>query len=359
MPEKITSKICLQTIKKRAKQLAQEYGFQQLGVTDTDLSAYEEYYFAWLKKGYHGEMSYLAKHGEKRTKPELLIPGTKRILMLRMDYLPPDSSMIPVLKDKTKGAIARYALGKDYHKLLRKRLQKFVSALQAEVGHFNYRVFTDSGPVLEKPLAEKAGLGWLGKHTVLINPKAGSWFFLATVFTDLPLPIDKPQKRHCGSCKACIEICPTKAIIAPGELDARRCISYLTIEYKGSIPLEFRVPIGNRIFGCDDCQLVCPWNKFAKITKEKAFYNLKNLAAPKLLDLYQWSEEQYLLSTAGSPLRRLGYDCWLRNLSLALGNAPYADSILRALIEKRDHPNKMVQEHIRWAIQEQERKARE
>lgn len=329
-----------------------ELGFQQIGITNTDLSQYEPRFLEWLQRGLHGEMDYMANHGVKRTRPAELLPGTISIISARFDYLPPDTQIKEVLGDANKGYISRYALGRDYHKLMRKRLDKLAQKIQTSVTNLGYRVFCDSAPVLEKAIAEKAGLGWIGKHTNVINSKAGSWFFLGEIYTDLPLPVDTPiTKSHCGSCTACIEICPTQAIIAPYLLDARRCISYLTIELRGSIPVEFREMLGNRIYGCDDCQLICPWNKFAKFTNEKDFYPRKDLAAPELILLFAWTEQEFLRYTEGSAIRRIGYECWLRNIAVALGNAPTSNEVVDALRSRLTHESEMVREHVEWAIE--------
>jgi epoxyqueuosine reductase len=340
------------------KQWGQELGFQQIGIINTDLSQYEQHFFDWLAKGFHGSMNYLEKHGVKRLRPAELVPGTVRIISARMDYLPADTdtdtSMIAVLQDPDKGYISRYALGRDYHKLIRKRLDALAKKIREAVGELGYRAFCDSAPVLEKSIAEKAGLGWIGKHTNLINAKAGSWFFLGEIYTDIPLPIDEPQNQsHCGSCKACIDICPTQAIIGPYQLDARRCISYLTIELREAIPVELRPLMGNRIYGCDDCQIVCPWNKFAKHTQENDFHPRHDLHAPELLDLFAWTEEEFLLKTEGSAIRRIGYECWLRNIAVALGNAPYDTAIIHALESRLHHPSGLVREHVEWAWERQ------
>lgn len=327
-----------------------ELGFQQIGITDTDLTHYETPFLEWLKKKFHGEMHYMQAHGTKRYRPHELVPGTIRVISARMDYLPPDTDIPKVLQNASLGYISRYALGRDYHKVMRKRLQVLATKIAKESG---YRVFSDSAPVLEKPLAEKAGLGWIGKHTNLINRQAGSWFFLGEIFTDLPLPIDTPVKNHCGTCKACIDVCPTQAIIGPYQLDARRCISYLTIELRGSIPVELRPLLGNRIYGCDDCQLVCPWNRFAKPTQEKDFHPRHHLATPELIELFNWSEEEFLHKTEGSAIRRIGYECWLRNIAVALGNAPKNDVIIHALEKKLSHSSALVREHVTWALNQQ------
>lgn len=357
-----------------------ELGFQQIGITDTDLSQYEARFLEWLTAGFHGSMSYMEKHGVKRSRPAELIPGTIRVISARLDYLPPDTSIARVLGDARKGYISRYALGRDYHRLMRKRLEELAQKISAAINQddtcvgfhantdddhsrlphdaisnkLNYRVFTDSAPVLEKSIAEKAGLGWIGKHTNLINSKAGSWFFLGEIYTNIPLPIDEPiTKSHCGSCTACIDICPTQAIVGPYQVDARRCISYLTIESRDSIPVELRPLLGNRIYGCDDCQIVCPWNKFAKHTREKDFYPRRNLHTPELLDLFAWTEDEFLRYTEGSAIRRIGYDCWLRNIAVALGNAPRDERIITALKTRAEHASALVREHVAWALTRQ------
>ncbi len=329
-----------------------ELGFQQIGITDTDLTSYTENFLTWLSKNFHGEMQFMSTHGEKRYHPEKLIPGTIRVITARMNYLPADTDMIAVLQDPAKGYISRYAVGRDYHKLMRKRLTKLTDMISTHIGQFGYRAFTDSAPVLEKALAEKSGLGWIGKHTNLLNREAGSWFFLGEIYTDLPLPMDAPIKNHCGTCQACIDICPTQAIIGPYQLDARLCISYLTIELRGSIPVELRSLIGNRIYGCDDCQLVCPWNRFAKITAEKDFQPRAYFTNPELIELFSWSEEQFLKRTEGSAIRRIGYECWLRNIAVALGNAPTSEAITSALMTRLSFPSALVQEHVTWALGE-------
>ena len=292
----------------------------------------------------------MSSHGEKRYRPEKLIPGTVRVISLRMNYLPADTKILAVLKNRLLGYISRYALGRDYHKLIRKRLALLAEKITSHIGPFGYRAFTDSAPVLEKPLAEKAGLGWIGKHTNLIHREAGSWFFIGEIYTDLPLPLDSPVKNHCGTCQACIDICPTKAIVAPYKLDARRCISYLTIEYRGSIPLEFRPLIGNRIYGCDDCQLVCPWNRFAKFTDEKDFHPRHALSSQTLIDLANWSEDTFLKKTEGSAIRRIGFECWQRNIAVALGNAPLNDTVIQTLKKLSQSSSALVKEHAEWAL---------
>lgn len=340
------------TLSKQIKTLGETLGFQQIGITNTDLSAYEERFLSWLAKNFHGTMNYMHAHGAKRYHPEQLIPGTLRVISARMNYLSADTDMIKTLNNPEKAYISRYALGRDYHKLIRKRLTSLAEKIQTIVGPFGFRAFADSAPVLEKPLAEKAGLGWIGKHTNLLNRTAGSWFFLGEIYTDLPLPIDTPVTNHCGTCTACIDICPTQAIVAPYQLDARLCISYLTIEFKGSIPLTLRKKIGNRIYGCDDCQIVCPWNRFAKPTQEKDFQPRHHLSSADLTDLFLWTEKTFLQKTEGSAIRRIGYECWSRNLAVALGNAPTNEKILAALHARKEDPSSLVKEHVLWAIEQ-------
>ena len=333
------------------KQWGRELGFQQVGITDTDLSVAEKRLQEWLANAYHGEMKYMASHDTKRSRPQELVPGTVRIISVRMDYLPPDPRIMETLINREKAYVARYALGRDYHKVLRKRLQQLAVKITEQVGAFGYRAFVDSAPVMEKPIAEKAGLGWIGKNTNLINSKAGSWFFLGELYTDLPLPIDQPASNHCGSCQACLAICPTKAFVAPYQLDARRCIAYLTIEYHGVIPEDLRPLIGNRVFGCDDCQFICPWNKFARATTEGDFRARHHLDSQQLVDLFLWSEAEFLQKTEGSAIRRIGYERWLRNLAVGLGNAPTLPGIIDALKARMNYPSALVQEHLIWALQ--------
>ncbi len=327
-----------------------ELGFQQVGITDTDLTEAEEKFNAWLEKDYHGAMHFMEKHGAKRTRPAELLPGTQRIISVRMDYLSPHSKTIAILNDGNKAFISRYAVGRDYHKVLKKKLQQLAEKITGVVGEFGYRAFVDSAPVLEKPVAAKAGLGWQGKNTNLLNRFAGSYFFIGELYTNLPLPIDAPVKNHCGSCTACLTVCPTQAFVAPYVLDARRCISYLTIEFKGSIPLEFRQAMGNRIYGCDDCQLVCPWNRYAKPSSEPDFQPRHHLLDSDLIDLFAWSEEEFLKKTEGSAIRRVGYECWLRNLAIALGNAPTSEAVLAALRARVNSSSALVREHVEWAL---------
>jgi len=327
-----------------------ELGFAEVGIADVDLREAEERLARWLAKGYHGEMAYMARHGLKRSRPDLLVPGTRSIIVVRMDYLPHEPRFLTVMRNPLKAFVSRYAVGRDYHKVIRKRLKLLAEKINDVAKPFNYRAFTDSAPVMEKPLAEKAGLGWIGKHTNLINRQAGSWFFLGVLFTDLPLPPDKKASGHCGSCRACLDICPTQAIVAPYKLDARRCISYLTIELRGSIPEEFRPLIGNRVYGCDDCQIICPWNKFARHTLEKDFAPRHDLDRADLLTLFSWDESTFLEKTAGSPIRRIGYECWLRNLAVGLGNALPHPDIINALKTRLNHPSELVREHVQWAL---------
>jgi epoxyqueuosine reductase len=329
---------------------AVELGFQQLGVSDTNLERDRQYLERWLALDRHGEMGYMARHGTMRSKPEELLPGTIRVIAVRMDYLPqPRAEAERILGQPDTAYIARYALGRDYHKLMRQRLKQLAQWLASKVGDTTYRVFVDSAPVLERALARNAGLGWIGKHTNLLDRNAGSWFLLGEIYTDLPLPCDGPVTEHCGTCRACIDVCPTKAIVKPYELDARRCISYLTIEQRGSIPVEFRRAIGNRIFGCDDCQLVCPWNRYASLTGEDDFKPRHSLDSAKLCDLFAWDESEWASKTAGSALRRPGYEGWRRNLAVALGNAPSTPEVLAALDTASDDPSALVREHVNWA----------
>ncbi|MGH8497115.1 MAG: tRNA epoxyqueuosine(34) reductase QueG [Gammaproteobacteria bacterium] len=332
-----------------------ELGFQAVGIADTDLGADEERLARWLESGRHGVMAYMQRHGTKRSRPVELVPGTMRVVSVRMDYAPPRAKPAQaVLDDGSLGYVSRYALGRDYHKLMRKRLQRLAARIEERIGPFGYRAFVDSAPVLEKALARNAGLGWIGKHTNLIDRRSGSWFFLGELFTDLPLPVDVPATDHCGSCRACLDVCPTGAIVAPYELDARRCISYLTIELKGRIPLELRKSVGNRIYGCDDCQLCCPWNKFAQPTGEGDFAPRNDLDGSALTGLFAWSEAEFLERTAGSAIRRIGYESWLRNIAVALGNAPTSSEVTDALQARADDPSTVVREHVSWALSEHE-----
>lgn len=331
-------------------------GFSQIGITDTNLQAAESEHQAWIEKGFHGDMDYMAKHGTKRTRPDELVPNTQRIISARLDYLPPQAANSDaILQDSSKAFISRYALGRDYHKVMRNKLQKLCEKIQSELAHyqtdaFEYRAFTDSAPVLEVALAEKAGLGWRGKHTLLINKDHGSWFFLGEIYTNLPLVVDTPATNHCGSCSKCMQVCPTQAITAPYEVDARRCISYLTIELKTSIPVEYRPLIGNRVYGCDDCQLFCPWNKFAEITQETDFAVKHGLDDVSLIECFNWSEDEFKTKMAGSAIYRIGYIQWLRNIAVGLGNAATTPEIINALKQHLHHESEIVQEHVRWAL---------
>ncbi len=338
------------------KQQANQLGLTHCAITDTDLGEHETHLLNWLDDGFHGSMHYMERHGVKRSRPDSLLPGTLKIISVRMDYYPPDSQDAwSVLNDTSKAYISRYALGRDYHKVLRKRLQQLASNITANVGQFGYRAFVDSAPVLEKAVAQKAGLGWIGKHSNLLAKDAGSWFFLGELFTDLPLAADKNlTQSHCGSCSACIQACPTNAIVAPYRVDARRCISYLTIELKESIPIEFRKAMGNRIYGCDDCQLVCPFNKFSSPTVETDFSVRHSLDHSSLVELFSWSEEEFTTRMAGSPIYRIGYECWLRNIAVALGNAPSSSEVLSALNNRVNHKSDLVKEHVQWAIAQHE-----
>ncbi|WP_454262015.1 tRNA epoxyqueuosine(34) reductase QueG [Pseudoxanthomonas mexicana] len=335
----------------RVRALAREFGFQRCGIAGIELGEDEQHLRDWLSQGLYGSMDWMVQHGDKRSRPQELIPGTLRVISVGLDYGRNDSDDAwDTLQDGTRAYVARYALGRDYHKLMRHRLQKLAERLQQDVGVFGYRVFVDSAPVLERALARNAGLGWIGKHTCLIDKDGGSWFFLGEIYVDLPLPIDAPATAHCGTCTRCIEVCPTQAITAPYRLDARRCISYLTIEHEGAIPEDLRPAIGNRIFGCDDCQLVCPWNKFARRTDEPDFRARNDLDVATLPHLFAWSEDEFLRRTEGSAIRRSGHERWLRNIAVALGNAPSTPDVLTALASRRDDPSAVVREHVAWAL---------
>lgn len=337
---------------------AEELGFQQCGIVDPDLSLDFDRLQGWLKKRMHGEMSYLEAHPELRANPYKLVPGSCRIISVRMDYMPPDADSINILRSPDKAYIARYTLGRDYHKTLRKRLTQLGKRIETEVKQLGYRAFVDSAPVMERPIAEQAGLGWTGKHTLILNRHAGSWFFLGELMINLPLPVsDNPQqKKHCGRCTSCLDICPTNAFPEPYVLDATRCISYLTIEKKGEIPLELRPLMGNRIFGCDDCQLACPWNRFSKSTLETDFHPRHKLNDITLLELFEWDEATFLKRTEGSAIRRTGYEGWLRNIAVALGNSSSGVTAINVLRAKRPDCTDMVKEHIDWAINQLETK---
>ena len=349
-----------QALKDDIRRWALALGFQDLGVTDLDLSGHADHVRTWLEKGFQGEMGYLNRNLEKRLAPDLLHPGTIRIISARMDYLKTDTRPLEVLDAPELGYISRYALGRDYHKTLRQRLAKLgrqVSEAARGIDH-NFRAFTDSAPVLEKALAEKSGLGWIGKHTLVLNREAGSWFFLGEIFTNLPLPVDEPSSTdHCGNCRACITVCPTNAILGPRQLDARRCISYLTIEHKGAIPSELRNAMGNRIYGCDDCQLYCPWNRDATNAAEPDFEPRGQLAGADLLTLFAWTEEEFLSNTEGSAIRRISYEQWQRNIAVAIGNGPASEAAIGALRGRRATATPLVVEHIDWALAELNRRA--
>ncbi|MCC5794454.1 MAG: tRNA epoxyqueuosine(34) reductase QueG [Chromatiales bacterium] len=343
----------------RLREWARELGFADLAITGIDLADSERDLEGWLTAGFHGSMGWMASHGTQRTRPQELVPGTRRVICVRMDYWPEhghDANRL--LEDARRGYIARYALGRDYHRVMRPRLKKLAERLAAATRAGGWRVFVDSAPVMEKPLAAQAGLGWQGKHTNLINRRAGSWFLLGEIYTDLPLPVDPPARDHCGSCRACLDVCPTVAIVARYRLDARRCISYLTIEQRGPIPERWRKPIGNRIFGCDDCQLFCPWNKFARPATEKDFKPRHGLDAPDLVELFLWDEATWSSRTEGSALRRPGYGGWLRNTAVALGNAPSDPDVLAALATRSQDPNPLVREHVGWALAQHAQRSR-
>ena len=340
------------------KSLGRGLGFRKVGIAGIELGTDEAHLRRWLDAGRHGSMQYMAAHGAKRARPAELVPGTARVICARMDYWPERAADArAVLADGRRGYVARYALGRDYHKVLRGRLRRLAAAVEARIGAFGYRVFVDSAPVLEKALARNAGLGWIGKHTNLLDRDAGSWFLLGEIFTDLPLPVARAVTEHCGSCRACLDACPTQAIVAPYELDARRCISYLTIELRGPIPEELRPAIGNRIFGCDDCQLVCPWNKFAQVASVADFAPRAGLDGAALAELFGWTQAEWAARTEGSALRRAGYDGWLRNVAVALGNAPTTHEVVAALEARRDHPSALVREHAAWALAQHRQRA--
>ncbi len=339
------------------KQWGRDLGFQRVGIADTNLTEAENRLFEWLEAGRHAQLHYMEKHGLKRTRPAALIPGTVRIISARMNYLPPDARpFAQTLADSQAAYVSRYATGRDYHKLIRKRLETLAQRINRQIGSFNYRAFADSAPVMEKPLAQKAGLGWIGKHTNLLSQEAGSWFFIGELYTDLPLPCDLPSTDHCGSCTACISACPTNAIVAPYLLDARKCISYWTIEHRGSIPIEMRPLVGNRIFGCDDCQIVCPWNRFSSSCEEPDFRIRHRLDSPLLADIFSWTEKDFLEKMQGSAIRRLGHELWLRNIAVALGNAQTTSAVLAALESRQADPSEIVKEHVLWGL-EQHRQA--
>ncbi|GAA5215626.1 tRNA epoxyqueuosine(34) reductase QueG [Corallincola platygyrae] len=349
----------LSSLAQDIKRWGRELGFQQVGITDLDLSAEVDALKAWLDKGYQGEMHYMSAHGDMRLHPEQLHPGSLRAISVRMDYLPEHAQFASTLENPEQAYISRYALGRDYHKLMRNRLKQLAQKIATKVEDLNARPFVDSAPILERPLAQKAGLGWIGKHSLLLDEQAGSWFFLGEILIGLPLPTDTPQQDApgCGNCTACITICPTQAIVEPYVVDARRCISYLTIEHPGVIDENLRPLMGNRIYGCDDCQLICPWNRYAQLTQEADFSPREQLHPQSLLDLFAWDETTFLNQTQGSPIRRIGHERWLRNIAIALGNAPYSEATLSALQEKHASiQSEMVSEHLVWAIAQQQEK---
>lgn len=353
-----TSTVDYHALALEIKRWARELGFQQLGIADTDLSLAEQRLATWLAAGNHGAMGFMARHGRKRSRPALLVPGTVRVLSARMDYLPADDDPGAILLNPELGFVSRYALGRDYHRLMRNRLQQLALRITREIGEFGYRAFVDSAPVMEKPLAQKAGLGWQGKHSNLVSRHAGCWFFLGELYTDLPLPVDSPAADHCGKCRACIDICPTAAIVEPYRVDARLCISYLTIESPDAIPIELRPLMGNRIYGCDDCLQACPWNRFAIASRETDFMPRNGLDAPLLSELFGWSEETFLRRLEGSPIRRMGHERWLRNIAVALGNAPATADVAAALRARQSHRSPLVAEHVRWALERHDRRGR-
>ena len=335
----------------RVRAIAAELGFQRCGISGVQLQEDEAHLLDWLDRGLHGSMDWMARHGSKRARPGELLPGTLRVISVGLDYgRRDDVEAWETLAAPARAYVARYALGRDYHKLMRGRLQKLADRIAAEIGPFGHRVFVDSAPVLERALARNAGLGWIGKHTCLIDRNGGSWFFLGEIYVDLPLPVDPPATAHCGTCTRCIDICPTRAIVAPHRLDARRCISYLTIEHEGPIDPELRPLMGNRIFGCDDCQLVCPWNKFAKRSDEPDFRARNGLDTATLPELFRWTEDEFLRRTEGTAIRRSGYSRWLRNIAIALGNAPTSAAVIDALASRRDCDDPVVRESIEWAL---------
>ncbi|CFW18597.1 tRNA epoxyqueuosine(34) reductase QueG [Vibrio cholerae] len=344
-----------QQLANQIKQWAIELGFEKVGICDVDLSEHEPALQAWLDAGYHGEMDWMARHGMMRARPAELLPGTLRVISARINYLPPQAQFASNLSDPNQAYISRYALGRDYHKLVRNLLKKLGEKIEQEVGKLGYRPFVDSAPILERPLAQKAGLGWTGKHSLILDKENGSWFFLGELLVDIPLPVDEPSENQCGKCTACITSCPTNAIVAEGVVDARRCVSYLTIEYSGVIPLEFRRAMGNRIYGCDDCQLVCPWNRLAPLTQQSDFHRRQSLNNADLVVLFEWDEATFLKNMEGSAIRRIGHQQWRRNLIIAMGNAPYSPRIIDTL-QRHLGQSELLDEHIHWALEEQTQK---
>ena len=347
------------------KQWASELGFADAAICDIDLREHEPQLARWLELGYHGEMQFMAEHGTKRSRPDELVPGTQRVISVKMHYLPPDAGFAKTLKNPNLAYISRYALGRDYHKLMRNRLKKLGQKIEQHCEHeLGFRPFVDSAPVLERQIAAKGGLGFTGKHSLLIDQHAGSWFFLGELFVDIPLPTDDASERSaaqsdCGQCVACMTMCPTGAIVEPYVVDARKCISYLTIELKGAIPEQYRSAIGNRIYGCDDCQLICPWNRYSPVTEQSDFHAREQLKDQNLLTLFSWDEATFLKATEGSPIRRIGHQRWLRNLAIALGNAPYSEEVVHALEQRKLDGDELVNEHIDWALDQQQSKQQE
>jgi epoxyqueuosine reductase len=350
----MNDKLIWKSITEKIKIWGHDLGFDKIGISDINLNHSKKSYSEWIKAGFHGEMNYLKKHQDLKFNPSQLLPKTLTVISVRLNYFPQKENTLEILQDKNQAYISRYTLGRDYHKVIRGKLKKLSQRLKEELKDvsFDSRVFTDSAPVMEVELAEKAGLGWRGKHTLLLNKDNGSWFFLGEIYTSLPLVVDKKQSNHCGTCSACIDVCPTKAIIAPYKLDSNRCISYLTIEFKGSIPIEFRKPIGNRIYGCDDCQLVCPWNKYGQITKEKDFNARHNLDNLSLTESFKLSEREFKRIFNGSAILRIGYEQWLRNIAISLGNAPKSQKIIKVLQSRLENTTELVKEHILWAIKQ-------
>ena len=343
----------------KIKQWGEQLGFEKVGITNIDLSDQEPRFLKWLENGYHGDMEFMARHGLKRCRPNELLPGTVSVVSARMDYLPEGAAFANTLDNPNTAYISRYALGRDYHKVLRNQLKKLGNLIANEIDDKDmvFRPFVDSAPVLERPLAEKAGLGWVGKHSLLLDESAGSWFFLGELFLPIELPNDKPVEEKCGSCIACITICPTQAIVEPYVVDSNKCISYLTIELKTAIPEQFRKAMGNRIYGCDDCQLICPWNRHAQIAKQPDFLPRNELNQPDLLAIWQWTEDYFLKVTEGSPIRRIGFESWMRNIAVALGNAPLSITVINELESKLGEISELVDEHIIWALEQQKQKA--
>lgn len=339
------------------KEWGKALGFEAVGISDLDLSEHEQSLKDWLAKQYHGEMTYMENHGMMRARPHELHPGSVRAISVRMNYLPEHAQFAHTLKQTDKAYVSRYAIGRDYHKVMRNKLKQLGKKIEQDTElNTGFRPFVDSAPILERPIAAKAGLGWVGKHSLILDEAQGSWFFLGELLINLPLPVDQPVKEQCGSCVACMTLCPTQAITAPYQVDARRCISYLTIELQGEIPVEFRPLIGNRIYGCDDCQLACPWNRYAQLSQEADFSERHGLLSQDLLSLWQWDEQTFLNNTQGSPIRRIGYQRWQRNLAVGLGNADYSEQIIKALNAKLEDSTELVQNHILWALAQQQEK---